>query len=173
MTGQEKCDLCNTGDCLIEVTAWTGLTVYNKPEKYSTWKCLPNVFCSSEAPFACASSFYMLTKFKVTCQNERLIVIDERQRSRNCLPFQSTRLHSWCHMIRAAQSYAFYLVLVDHCLSFDLFILATVLSVLLRFSGSVYPFIYFQILVYGQIYPYILLFFIFLICILFFSIFLL
>jgi hypothetical protein len=36
MIGQEKCDLCNIGDCLIEVTAWTGLTVYNKPEKYST-----------------------------------------------------------------------------------------------------------------------------------------
>jgi hypothetical protein len=36
MTGQEKCDLCITGDCLIEVTVWTGLTVYNKPEKYST-----------------------------------------------------------------------------------------------------------------------------------------
>ena len=36
MIGQEKCDLCNTGDCLTEVTAWTGLTVYNKPEKYST-----------------------------------------------------------------------------------------------------------------------------------------
>jgi hypothetical protein len=36
MIGQEICDLCNTGDCLIEVTAWTGLTVYNKPEKYST-----------------------------------------------------------------------------------------------------------------------------------------
>ena len=32
MTGQEKCDLCNTGDCLIEVATLTGLTVYNKPK---------------------------------------------------------------------------------------------------------------------------------------------
>jgi hypothetical protein len=29
MTGQEKGDL-NTGDCLIEVTAWAGLTVIAK-----------------------------------------------------------------------------------------------------------------------------------------------
>ena len=28
MTGQQKGDLFNTGDCLIEVTAWAGLTVY-------------------------------------------------------------------------------------------------------------------------------------------------
>jgi hypothetical protein len=27
MTGQEKGNLFNTGDCLIEVTAWEGLTV--------------------------------------------------------------------------------------------------------------------------------------------------
>jgi hypothetical protein len=27
MTGQEKCPF-NTGDCLIEVTAWAGLTVH-------------------------------------------------------------------------------------------------------------------------------------------------
>ena len=27
MTGQEKDDLFNTGDCLIEVTAWAGWTV--------------------------------------------------------------------------------------------------------------------------------------------------
>ena len=27
MTGQEKGDLFNTVDCLIEVTAWAGLTV--------------------------------------------------------------------------------------------------------------------------------------------------
>ena len=29
-TGQDRCDLggFNTGDCLIEVTAWVGLTVY-------------------------------------------------------------------------------------------------------------------------------------------------
>ena len=118
MIEQEKCDLCNAGDCLIEVTTWTCLTVYNKPEKYLTCKCLPNVFCSSEAPFACASSFYMLTKFKVTCQNERLIVIDEKQRSRNCLPFRNTLFHSRRYRVRAAQFYAFYLVLVDHCLSF-------------------------------------------------------
>jgi hypothetical protein len=26
MTGQEKCVVFNTGDCLIEVTAWAGLT---------------------------------------------------------------------------------------------------------------------------------------------------
>jgi hypothetical protein len=26
MTGQEKGDLLNTGDCLIDVTAWAGLT---------------------------------------------------------------------------------------------------------------------------------------------------
>ena len=26
MTGQEKYDLFNIGDCLIEVTAWAGLT---------------------------------------------------------------------------------------------------------------------------------------------------
>jgi len=27
MTGSEKCDLFNTGDCLIEMITWTGLTV--------------------------------------------------------------------------------------------------------------------------------------------------
>ena len=118
MTGQEKCDLCNTCDCLIEVTAWTGLAVYDKLKKYLTWKCLPNVFCSSEPPFACASSFYMLTKFKVTCQNEPLIVMDEKQRTRNCLPFQNTLFHSRSYRVRAAKSYAFYLVLIDYCLSF-------------------------------------------------------
>jgi hypothetical protein len=28
MTGEEKDDLFNTGDCLIEVTAWADLTVF-------------------------------------------------------------------------------------------------------------------------------------------------
>jgi hypothetical protein len=30
MTGSEKCDLFNTGDCLIEMITWAGLTTINR-----------------------------------------------------------------------------------------------------------------------------------------------
>ena len=34
MTGQEKCDLLNADDCLIEMTAWAALTVHDLPLPY-------------------------------------------------------------------------------------------------------------------------------------------
>ena len=40
MTGQEKEWPFNTGDCLIEVTAWASLTVYQRLYTYSVYaKC--------------------------------------------------------------------------------------------------------------------------------------
>ena len=38
MTGQDKRDLFNTGDCLIQVTTWAGLTVCCFYTKYTVLK---------------------------------------------------------------------------------------------------------------------------------------